>query len=298
MFQDEHNLNYRYGYKDPYQNEGNMLNYSNNKISQDNYYTNNYNNNEYSNYYPSINYNNNNFNISNDTYSQNSMLEKKEETNNSIYEKSKTIDSLSKRYFSKVTIDNIRQPKDFIYMLDNFLTENNYPKNYQINQEKHKISFIFYEESIAFNFTKYLNNIKNKNALYMEMDVHLSLTQNNKYNKDIDGKEIRKRGLSYDSIQRLFNGIGSTKHEKRRINTNLDPGIPSPFSYPYEKKRNKKMKDKNSNNNNNNSFMNEKLKDYVRLPIRVLDTKYKSLKPYEFRDEAKDKWISPSTFKC
>ena len=32
---------------------------------------------------------------------------------------------------------------------------------------KKKISFLFYEEEIAFNFTKLLNNIKNKNVLYV-----------------------------------------------------------------------------------------------------------------------------------
>ena len=296
MFQDEQNYNYRYSYKDPYQNEGNMLYYSNNNINQNHYSTNNYNNDNNNNYYNSINYNynnNNSISISNDNFSQNSMTEKKEESINSIYPQTKTIDSLSKRYFSKVTVDNIRQPKDFIYMLDNFLTENNYPKDYKMNQEKSKISFIFHEESIAFNFTKYLNSIKNRNALYMEMNVHLSLTPNDKYSKD--GKEIKKRGLSYDSIQRLFNGIGSKKQEKRKINSNLDPGISSPFSYPYERRRNKKMKEKNSNSN---SFMKEKLKDYNKLPIRVLDTKYKGLRTFDFRDEAKDKWISPSTFKC
>jgi hypothetical protein len=79
----------------------------------------------------------------NPAYSQNSIItEKREETMNSINQQSKTIDSLNNKYFSKVIVENIRQPKDIIYILDNFLTENNYPKNYETNLEKKK-SFIY-----------------------------------------------------------------------------------------------------------------------------------------------------------
>ena len=290
----------------PYQSGSNELIYSNNGRSDYNNYSNNFNNN-FNNY--SQNYNNyNSYNNINEGYSQNSIItEKRDETLNSINSlnnnnQSKTIDSSLTRYFSKVTVENIRQPKDIKYILDNFLTENNYPKNYEVNIEKKKISFLFYEEEIAFNFTKLLNNIKNKNVLYMEMNVHLSLTPNNNYNKTKDGK-IKRRGLSIDSIQRLFNGLGSKKQEKKsKINANLDLGVSSPFLFPYEKKRQKsdnksKNNSKNKNNKKENLYSNIKLKDYNRLPIRVLDTEYTPLKDYIFRTDAKDKWISPSNFK-
>ena len=280
------NENNRYNKRDRedfYQNEPNRLSYSNNNQNEYNYY----NNNNYNNYSQNQ-YSNNNFNSITDAYSQNSIItEKKEET-----KQSRTIDSLSNRYFSKVIVENIRQPKDIIYILDNFLTENNHPKNYETNLEKYKVSFVFYEEDIAFNFTKLLNNIKNKNVLYTEMNVHLSLTPNNNYNKNNEGK-LRKRGLSIDSIQRLYNGLGSKKQEKKnKINTNLDLGVSSPFSYPYEKKRHKKVK-----NSKEHSVNNVKLKDYIKLPIRVLDTDYTPLQSPIFRRENKDKWISPSNFK-
>ena len=59
----------------------------------------------------------------------------------------KTIDTISNsasksylptinKYYSKVIVENVRQPKDIFYLLDNFLMENNYQKNYDINQEK------------------------------------------------------------------------------------------------------------------------------------------------------------------
>ena len=73
---------------------------------------------------------------------------------------------MGNRYFSKVIVENIRTPKDIIYILDNYLNENNLEKNYKTVVEKNKISFMFYEEETAFNFTKLLNSLKSKNVLY------------------------------------------------------------------------------------------------------------------------------------
>ena len=287
------NENNRYNFKESdyhYQHEGNSLNYSNKYSIEYNHYNNkNYHNhNNFSNY---NHYRNNNLTSINETPSQNTVSNEKKEENIPNNLKSKTIEtSINSKYISKVTIENIRQPKDIIFMLDNFLTENNYDTNYKHSIEKNKISFIFNEEEIAFNFTKLLNNMKNRNPIYQNVNVHLSLTPNNNYNKAKDGKN--KRGLSIDSIQRLFNGLGAKKHEKTKVKMNLDLGGSSPFLYPYEKKRNKR----NKNSPENSSFDN-KLKDYNKLPIRVLDTDYKPLRSPEFREENKDKWVCPSNFK-
>ena len=272
-----------------YHHEGNSLNYSNNYSNDYNYYRNNnyHNHNNYKNY---NHYRINNLTSINETSSQNTSIEKREE-NIPKNLKLKTIEnSINSKYLSKVTIENIRQPKEVLLMLNNFLTENDYDTNYKHSIEKNKISFIFNEEEIAFNFTKLLNNMKNRNPIYQNVNVHLSLTPNNNYNKTKDGKN--KRGLSIDSIQRLFNGLGAKKHDKSKVKLNLDLGGSSPFLYPYEKKRNKR----NKNSPENSSFDN-KLKDYNKLPIRVLDTNYKPLRSPEFREENKDKWICPSNFK-
>ena len=289
----------------PDQNDPNQLNYSinNNNDQSYNYDNSNINNQNYNNNHNSIsqsfiNNNNNNYSINynriNERYPQNftTITEKREETNGSVTTTNnnnpKTIDTVGNRYFSKVIVENIRRPKDIQYMLDNYLTENNLEKNYKIQIEKNKITFMFYEEELAFNFTKLLNSVKSKNVLYYEMNVHLSLTPNNNYNKN---GTIKKRGLSIDSIQRLFNGLGSKKQEKRhKINPNLNIGVSSPFLYPYEKKRQKKM-------NKGNNSMNFKLKDYNKLPIRVLDADYMPLRDPDFRPEVRDRWICPTNFK-
>ena len=287
------NENNRYNFKEGdyhYQHEGSSLNYTNN-YSNDYYY---YRNNSYNNHNNYNNYNhfrNNNLTSINETASQNTISTEKKEENIPNNLKSKTIEtSINSNYLSKVTVENIRQPKDIIFTLDNFLTENKYENDYKQIMEKNKISFIFNKEEIAFNFTKLLNNMKNRNPIYQNINVHLSLTPNNNYNKTIDGKN-RKRGLSIDSIQRLFNGLGAKKHEKSKVKLNLELGGSSPFLYPYEKRRNKR------NKNSPENSLDNKLKDYNKLPIRVLDTDYKPLRSPEFREEQKDKWVCPSNFK-
>ena len=238
------NENNRYNMREGdylYQNEGNSLNYSSNYSNDYNYYSNNsyHNHNNYNNYNQ---YRNNNLASINEAVSQNSISTEKKEENAHHNLRSKTIESsINSKYQSKVSVENIKRPKDIIFMLDNFLTENNYEINYKHIMEKNKISFIFNEEEIAFNFTKLLNNMKNRNPIYQYINVHLSLTPNNNYNKAKDGKN-NKRGVSIDSIQRLFNGLGAKKHEKTKVRINLDLGGSSPFLYPYEKKRSKRNK--------------------------------------------------------
>ena len=287
------NENDRYNIKEGdyhYEHEGNSLNFSNNYSNDYNHYSNNnyQNRNNYNNFQ---HYRNSNLTSINETFSKNTISTEKKEENAPRNLKSKTIEtSINNKYLSKVTIENIKQPKDFIFMLDNFLTENNYETNYKHTIEKNKISFVFNEEEIAFNFTKILNNMKNRNPIYQFINVHLSLTPNNNYNKTKDGKN-KRRGLSIESIQRLFNGLGAKKHEKSKIRLKLNLGGSSPFLYPYEKKRNKR------NKNSPESFLYNKFKDYNRLPIRVLDTNYKPLRSPEFREENRDKWVCPSNFK-
>lgn len=227
----------------------------------------------------------NNLNVLNTERSKNSVISKRKETLDTItqsYTKS-NIPPINK-YYAKVIVENFRQPKDILFLFDNFITENNYQKYYDINQELNKITFIFYEEDIAFNLTKVLNSHKNKNSLYSDMKVNLSLTPNDNYNKNNFGT-IKRRGISTDTIQRLFQGIGGRKRERKGPKKKLNVLIHSPF-YSLNKKL--KMSDEQSSKDN--------LKDYNRFPIRVLDDDYRPLCDYNFRSEEKSKWISPSKF--
>lgn len=314
-----------------------------NEIKEEKYPYKNYNNNNNYNYNSNLNSNPNVYNsykslntkninlVSNDRYgvtnSNNSFSENDNVMQSTNIPLKKNIINISgSKFFSKVIIENLASPKKAISLLERFLLQNNYDTNYGVDEGRDRIEFTFCEEEIAFNFTKLIHQQKSRTPSFYNIDVHLSLIPNKNFLKGGDSPS-RRRGLSPDSIQRLFNGLGvisKNKEEKKmfKINGNLDLGISSPFLYPHEKKKlraknksvvltenNKKnnndinekgiLNDKsNSNNYENNGFEGEKLKDYTRLPIRVLDTFY-SPKPkkYFLRPEERERWVSPSNFK-
>ena len=228
----------------------------------------------------------NNYRSLNTEHSKNSIrIDKRKDTIDTVSNSvTKSYLPTINKFNAKVIVENFRQSKDVLVLLDNFISENNYQKNYEIQQEINKIIFLFYEEDMAFNFTKVLNSQINKNSLYHDMKVNLSLTPNDNFFKNNFGT-IKRRGISTDTIQRLFQGIGGKKREKRGPKRKLNVLIHSPY-YSLNKKL--KKSDEQSPKDN--------LKDYNRFPIRVLDTDYQPLNIYNFRSEEKAKWISPTNF--
>lgn len=228
------------------------------------------------------------YNKNSESNSKTSILtEKRKETIDSFNTNSNINFPLINKYYAKVTVENIRQPKDILMIFDNFVEENDYEKICEINQEKGKLTFLFYKEEIAFEFSKVLNSHKAKNSLYNDMSVNLTLTPNNNYNKNNLGT-IKKRGISHDTIQRLFQGLGGRKKIKKDIKS-LKVLINSPFYSNDNKQR-------NNNKNMENKSMMKDYNKYDKYHLRVLDTDYTGLRIYNFRDVAKDRWISPSNF--
>ena len=232
----------------------------------------------------------NNYNQKNSELSKDTIKDEKRnytiDTISNSYSKS-YIPTLNK-YYSKVIVENIRQPKDIFYLLDKFISDNNYQKNYDINQESNKITFIFYDEDEAFNFTKLLNNHKHKNSLYKEMKVNLTLTPNENYSKN-NYETIKKRGISTDTIQRLFQGLGGRRREKKVVKKKLNVLINSPFYSPDKNGKKAKLFNYNENYKDYNKYENS-------YSIRVLDSDYQPLRPYNFRSVEKNKWVSPTNF--
>ena len=220
---------------DIYQNSSNInyKNYSFNDIPKYNYKSNNIIYNNYNNRY---NNNNNSINpIDNNNEETNSFTSNNVKININSNPISK---ASSSRFLSKVTVENTTDQQSILALLETFFSENNYNRpNYETSNESNKIIFIFDNEEIAFKFTKFLYSKKEKNEINKNINFYLNLVPNNNY-YNITKKSInRKRGLSTESIQRLFTGIGPKKHEKKlnKINLNLDLGVSSPFLYPPKK---------------------------------------------------------------
>ena len=219
------------------------------------------------------------------------------------------------QFYAKVILKNTPSPKHIVSLLQDYLTENNYKIYYETSYDSDKIIFSFHEEKIAFEFTKLIYKEKNKNLAYRDIIVHLSLSPNDTYIKK--KLENKKRGLPTESILKLFNGNSYVKKIKPppKIYGNIHFGLKSPFYNVNEKKMKlnkeknaKSFSDKNLFNKNNSISCNgdlygyvgydgKPLKNYEKLRINVLDTHYNPISSFEFREDDKNRWVSPTNFK-
>lgn len=140
---------------------------------------------------------------------------------NPNHRRSKSYVNSKDQFIQKVIIENHSSTEDLMYILDTFLTENNYPVDYLTDNEHNKITITFNQEDIAFNFTKKLNLEKLKNPSYFNAKITLTLVQNENY---ISPKKIiKKRILPLDSIERLYKGestitkLNNMKKSRSRI---------------------------------------------------------------------------------
>lgn len=212
-------------------------------------------------------------------------------------------------FLARVELENIRSKKDCIYLLEEYLKNNNINPHYEINNNQDKIIFSFYDEQTAFEFTKIIYNEKNKNVLYKNVLVHLRLLPNKSYLKR--QKLEKKRGLSFEGIIKLYKGSSYVKKPKElpKIKGNINFGLKSPF-YNVHKSHNKIssykiIKQQNCFSRNSNKgdlfgylgYDGNPLKSYEKSKISVLDTHYNPFSNMKYREEDKKKWVSPSNFK-
>ena len=123
---------------------------------------------------------------------------------NSIESNYKKYLNRSNQFVQKIIIENHPSTEDLMYILENFLTENNYPIDFITDNEPNKISITFNDEIVAFNFTKKLNLEKIKNPIYAVTKITLTLVKNENFTSPKIIK--KKKGLSIDTIQRLYKG--------------------------------------------------------------------------------------------
>ena len=211
---------------------------------------------------------------------------------NSLHRRSKSYINTKDQFVQKVIIENHSSTEDLMYILDTFLTENNYPVDYSTDNERNKITITFNQEDIAFNFTRKLNLEKLKNPSYTNTKITLTLVQNENY---ISPKKIiKKRNLPLDSIERLYKGesfiskSNNMKKSRSRIgnvsrlilqNSNNLRGklyllyfFILEFGVPYKA----------------GQFSNRKSNNLNLQRIPPLQ--------YKFREVHKERWVSPTNF--
>ena len=129
---------------------------------------------------------------------------KENEFSNTIELNYKNYLNTTNQFLQKIIIENHPSTEDLMYLLDNFLIENNYPIDFITENESNKIIITFNQENVAFNFTKKLNLEKIKNPLYSVTNITLTLVKNENFSPPKIIK--RKKGLSIDKIERLYKG--------------------------------------------------------------------------------------------
>ena len=108
------------------------------------------------------------------------------------------------QFAQKLIIQNHPSTENILYTLEHFLSENDYETDYVTDNEQNKLIILFYNDEIAYNFTKELNIEKIKNPAYSEINITLSIIKNENYKPPKNLK--KKKFLSFESIERLYKG--------------------------------------------------------------------------------------------
>ena len=220
------------------------------------------------------------------------------------------LDRSSNPYIAKVELQNLKSIDDCMYLLEEYFKSQNKQPYYETFSDQEKFIISFDDEKTAFDFTKIIYTEKSKNSLYKNVLVHLSLSPNQNYIKK-QKSESKKRGISLESIMKLYNGSSYTRREreKPKIYGNIKFGLKSPFYNVNDRKIKinsvKKLKtnlfDRNANNIGDRygfvGYDGQPLKNYEKLRISVLDTHYKPISEFRYREDNKKKWVSPTNFK-
>lgn len=256
--------------------------------------------------------------LSSNRYSENDIEKLNDKDNlthhTSVHSRTITTDNILERssnpYIAKVELQNLRSIDDCMYLLEEYFKTQNKQPYYETFSDQDKFIISFDDEKTAFDFTKIIYTEKSKNALYTNVLVHLSLSPNQNYIKK-QKSENKKRGVSIESIMKLYNGSSYTRREKEKpkIYGNIKFGLKSPFYNVNDRKnKNSSMKklkgihfDKNvaivGDRYGYVGYDGKPLKNYEKLRISVLDTHYKPISEFKYREDNKKKWVSPTNFK-
>jgi hypothetical protein len=176
--------------------------------------------------------------ISNNRYSENDIEKINDKDNlthhTSVHSRTITIDNVLERssnpYIAKVELQNLKSIDDCMYLLEEYFKAQNKQPYYETFSDQDKFIISFDDEKTAFDFTKIIYTEKSKNSLYKNVLVHLSLSPNQNYIKK-QKSETKKRGISLESIMKLYNGSSYTRREKEKpkIYGNIKFGLKSPF---------------------------------------------------------------------
>ena len=87
----------------------------------------------------------------------------------------KTDSNKNEMFISRVIVENFPSRVELYQKLDNFISENNYPRDFTTDNKDNIVHFIFKNPDTAFEFVKYLNMEKMRNPLYAKLKTNIAV---------------------------------------------------------------------------------------------------------------------------
>ena len=213
--------------------------------------------------------------------------------------------SLNVKMLTTVTLDNIPSRNEVLLLLDTFLSDNKYPKDYNIRHKDNSLEIMFKNPEIAFDFVKRMNTEKKSNHVYNKIKINVGKQKktDNKIHpietdRMISNSIIRK---SYESgCMKLYKNIIKRKKEHQAhvsVTSSCSISATEPYIDKYQEMKKSVMNNKIKwvANRNFNSYIGKAT--YSRRNYLGGDTVNNiHCEPFIFRKENKRKWLYQKDF--
>lgn len=228
--------------------------------------------------------------------------------NNSINASDKR-EILEKKFISKVSITSFPSRTEVFMLIDKFLETNNLSKQYFSENKDNEIIVKFDDTSIAFDFIKYINQIKSQSHLYSKIKTSMFLDIDRKNNNCIsNGIEVNNH-FSNNSNSNI-NFIDNTNNSSKVENTSNFNVLNNKKEFCFQNEHNNKSNKNDlrkklinhqqyNSHNNNSSIYNHIHYTFDRNPAYIrLHSPYKPQYQLEFEDykKNKEKWMNKKGF--
>ncbi len=108
-------------------------------------------------------------------------------------------ESYKEIFISTLIVENFPSRVELFQKLDNFLSENKYPKDYKSNNKDNAIYFVFKNPDVCFNFVKMINIEKVRNPIYSKIKTNV-VVDVKKEILDASALKKKKKGVSSPQI--------------------------------------------------------------------------------------------------
>lgn len=202
--------------------------------------------------------------------------------------------SNSPLFTPQLNLKNVPSSLNLPEILENYLSQYNYPNDYSINKiTETDYSITFSDDSVAMNFTQYFNTSFGGGNILVYMELIPTKAAINKY------KPEPKKKMNKETIEKLYLGLfptlGKKKEKKRKHYYFKEFGEFKGKGNADDLMIKDVQKDKWDNPTNFMIFQGNK------ASVRKLEAKKPQKNPYiepryNFRSVDKNKWVSPLNF--